>query len=103
AGPAPPKAGSGVHTWSAADPLPRTDVRRGDGTHLAALPLGAPAFDPAALPRWEFVTIDGPDGVKLPARLLKPAGLDPGRRYPAIVYHYAEPAPPTPGGPQRPR
>ncbi len=83
--------GSWVHTWSDADHLPRAEVRRADGTPLADLPAGAPAFDAARLPRWEFLTIDGPGGVKLPARLLKPAGYDPARRYPAIVYHYGGP------------
>ena len=54
-------------------------------------PLRAATFDAAALPQWEFLTIPGPDGSRLPARLLKPAGFDPSRRYPVIVYHYGGP------------
>jgi dipeptidyl-peptidase-4 len=90
-GAASPATGSWVHTWSDADHLQRAEVRRADGSRLADLPASAPAFDAAKLPRWEFVTIDGPRGSKLPARLLKPAGFDPSRRYPAIVYHYGGP------------
>jgi len=85
------KTGSWVHTWSDVDRVPRTSLRRADGSLVAEIPVGAPAFDPAKLPRWEFVTVDGPGGVKLPARILKPAGFDPARRYPAIVFHYGGP------------
>jgi dipeptidyl-peptidase-4 len=90
-GAAAEKTGNWVHTWSDADHPPRAEVRRADGSRLAELPSGPPAFDPAKLQRWEFVTIDGPDGVKLPARLLKPAGFAPARRYPALVFHYGGP------------
>ena len=40
---------------------------------------------------WEFLTIPGPDGSRLPARLLKPAGFDPSKRYPVLIYHYGGP------------
>src|SRR6185295_470471 len=56
------------------------------------LPGKAPAVDPGRYPKWEFLTIPGPDGSRLPARLLKPAGFEPSKRYPAVVYHYGGPA-----------
>jgi dipeptidyl-peptidase 4 len=83
------KTGAWVHAWSTADVPVRSEVRSAG----AAIPLPpAPlAFDPEALPKWEFFTIPGPEGTQLPARLLRPEGFDPSRRYPAIVYHYGGP------------
>jgi len=90
--------GNWVHAWNTADSPGGAEVRLGgerngsDGIKLIPLPSTPPAkFDPAALPRYEFLTIPGPDGIPLPARLLKPAGFDPGRRYPVIVYQYGGP------------
>ncbi|MFL6289392.1 MAG: DPP IV N-terminal domain-containing protein [Thermoanaerobaculia bacterium] len=83
--------GSWVHTWHDADTPPRSEVRTASGT--VALPWTAPAgYNPATLPKWEFLFIPGPQGVRLPARMLKPAGFDPSRRYPALMYHYGGPA-----------
>lgn len=83
-------SGSWVHTRSDADTPPRSEVRTASAT--IPLPHAPPSgYDPAALPRWEYLFIPGPKGVRLPARLLKPAGFDPGRRYPAIMYHYGGP------------
>jgi dipeptidyl-peptidase 4 len=86
------QGGAYVLTWSDADHPPVETVHRADGSTVATLPAAPPPFDVAALPRWEFLTVDGPEGVKLPARLLKPAGFDPGRRYPVIFYHYGAPS-----------
>jgi dipeptidyl-peptidase-4 len=85
------KTGSWFHSWSDADTPPRAEVRPAGGGAPRSLPAGEPAFDAAALPRWEFLTVPGPDGSRLPAALLKPAGIDPSRRYPVIVYHYGLP------------
>lgn len=88
-----PETGAWLHTWSDADTPARQAVRNLEGKETAArLPSAPPAVDPARLPKWEFVTVPGPDGLKLPARLLKPAGFDPARRYPVVVYHYGGPA-----------
>jgi dipeptidyl-peptidase-4 len=87
-----PRGGGWVHTWSDADHLPVQEVRTASGGKLA-LPFTAPAgYDPATLPKWELFTIPGPGGSRLPARILKPAGFDPSRKYPAIMYHYGGPA-----------
>jgi dipeptidyl-peptidase-4 len=86
------KTGAYLHTWGDADHPNLAVVHRPDGSEVATLPRTEPHYDAAALPRWEYLEIDGPGGVKLPARLLKPAGFDPSRRYPAIVYHYGGPS-----------
>jgi len=85
-----PRTGSWVHGWSDANTPPRAEVRTAAGAAVP-LPMGPPKLDAAALPRWEFVTLPGPDGSRLPARLLKPAGFDPSRRYPVVIYHYGGP------------
>jgi dipeptidyl-peptidase-4 len=87
---ASPRTGSWVHSWSDANTPPRSEVRLASG-RTAFLPNQPPKLDAAALPKWEFLTIPGPEGSRLPARLLKPAGFDPARRYPVIVYHYGGP------------
>jgi dipeptidyl-peptidase-4 len=84
------KTGAWIHTWSDADTPPREEVRPAGGSPFP-LPSTPPSFDPAALPKWKFFTVPGPDGSRLPARLLEPAGFDPSRRYPVIVYHYGGP------------
>jgi dipeptidyl-peptidase-4 len=90
-----------VHSWSTADTPGGAEVRgigraggqtaEGEPDHILPLPSAPSRIDFAALPRFEFLTIPGPDGTPLPARLLKPAGFDPGRRYPVIVYQYGGP------------
>lgn len=86
-----PQSGSWVHTWSDADHPSRLVVRTAAGTELARLPAAEPTYDPNQLPHWEFLTVPGPDGSRLPARLLKPAGFDRTRKYPVVIYHYGGP------------
>ena len=84
--------GSWVHTWSDAAHVGYRILKTAAGEEVARLPYTpASGFDRETLPRWKFFTIPGPQGVRLPARLLEPAGFDPGRRYPAIIYHYGGP------------
>lgn len=86
-----PLGGAWVHTWNDADHLPVLEVRTASGSRFP-LPFTPPAgYDPATLPKWELFFIPGPGGVKLPARLLKPEGFDPTRKYPVIMYHYGGP------------
>ena len=42
-----------------------------------------------------FFTISARDGFQMPAQMLKPARLDPGRRYPVIFYVYGGPSAPV--------
>ncbi|HSK75534.1 MAG TPA: DPP IV N-terminal domain-containing protein [Thermoanaerobaculia bacterium] len=84
------RTGAWIHGWNDADTPFRTEVRKADGGTVP-LPSAPSPLDFASLPKWEFLTIPGPDGSRLPARLLKPEGFDPSRRYPVIVYHYGGP------------
>jgi dipeptidyl-peptidase-4 len=87
-----PHTGHWVHSWSTADVPERAEVRLA-GQKVVPLPYAPPSqYDPAALPAWEFLTIPGPGGTLLPARLLKPARFDPGRRYPVIFFQYGGPS-----------
>lgn len=81
-----------LHEWSDADLPVRKSLESIAGSQLADLP-GAPEWpaELAALPRSEFLAIPGPGGVPLPARLIRPAGFDPARRYPVVMYHYGGP------------
>ncbi|HEY4589543.1 MAG TPA: DPP IV N-terminal domain-containing protein, partial [Thermoanaerobaculia bacterium] len=85
------RTGDWVHTWSDADTPPRVELRRAGGGQALPLPSAPPKIDYASLPKWEFLTIPGPDGSRLPACILKPAGFDPSKRYPVIIYHYGGP------------
>jgi dipeptidyl-peptidase-4 len=86
-----PHTGHWVHAWSTVDAPERSEARL-DGGEIVPLPYTPPStYDPAALPKARFFTIPGPEGTALPARLLEPAGFDPGRRYPVIVYQYGGP------------
>jgi dipeptidyl-peptidase-4 len=44
-----------------------------------------------AVPSVEWVEVPSEDGARLQARLVKPAHLEPGRRYPVVVYVYGGP------------
>lgn len=85
-------SGDWVHTVSDADTPPLQMVRRLDDVTVHALPHIPPTDTIAALPRWRFFTLDGPEGSKLPAQIMLPTDLQPTRRYPVIMYHYGGPA-----------
>ncbi len=88
-----PRTGYWVHTWSSLQDPGGQAVRDRAGREVADLPAkGITLYDPAQLPRWETFTLRTADGVELPASLLKPQPLEPGRRYPVIMYHYGCPA-----------
>lgn len=84
--------------------LPALGLHRPDGTRLSVL---APAR-PELLARFdvqypELLNIPAADGFQMPARLLKPKGFRPERRYPVIMYIYGGPSAPSvsnawPGG-----
>jgi len=64
-----------------------------DGTDVGGT-IRAPEPDlltPYDLQSWEYLTVPGEGGLTWPARILKPPGFDPGRRYPVLVYVYGGP------------
>lgn len=85
------RTGAWAHGLTTADLPPLYAVRPAAGGRTIPLPSAPAKFDPASLPAWEYLTIPGPEGSRLPARLLKPAGFDPSRRYPVIMFHYGGP------------
>jgi dipeptidyl-peptidase-4 len=91
---APPAGDWWVHSFDDSHSPQRRTVRNLRSGAEFALPGTDPTVALRAdLPRWETLTIPGPDG-PLPARLLKPAGFESGKgegKYPAIVYHYGCP------------
>jgi dipeptidyl-peptidase-4 len=73
---------------SAAEPTARTLHAR-DGKRLAVY-LEPERPDRDILPA-EFLTVKAADGTPLTARVIKPAGFTPGKKYPAIVMVYGGP------------
>jgi len=86
--------GNYVLTQGSSDTPNQISLRGLDGSEFAArLPSKPPeGYDPASLPRWEYMTIPGPGEDRLPAALLKPADFDPAQSYPVIMYHYGCPS-----------
>ncbi len=89
---------------SSHDALPSLSLHAADGTLLSV--VAAPRTDLLATLSMHFpvmTAIPAADGFALPARILRPGTLDPGRRYPVIVNPYGGPSEPTvrdtfPGG-----
>jgi dipeptidyl-peptidase-4 len=87
-----PATGAWVLSWSdASHPTERT-LRTAAGGETAQLP-GGESLPPelASLPRWKFLEIPGPEGVRLPAQILEPVGHARGVRAPVVTYHYGGP------------
>jgi dipeptidyl-peptidase-4 len=85
-----------LHTFSSADVPPRVDLvtlpeHRVVRTLADNAALAGKAA-PLLTPRTEFFSVDVGGGVVLDGSMIAPAGFDPARRYPAIVYVYGEPA-----------
>jgi dipeptidyl-peptidase-4 len=78
-------------TWicheSPADGMPRTTVRKSDGTVLGELP--SIAEDPPFKPRTEIVKVGEGDGFY--ASIVRPRDFNAARRYPVIDYVYGGP------------
>jgi dipeptidyl-peptidase-4 len=85
-----------LHTFSSADVPPRVDlVTLPEHRVIRTLADNAALASKAApllTPRTEFFSIDVGGGITLDGSMMTPAGFDPSRRYPAIVYVYGEPA-----------
>lgn len=87
-----PDCGHFVHTHSSLNEPPRRTVRRASGEEVAVLAERDTALlrDFEILPN-ELIEFRGKDGTLFYARLIRPSGFDPSRRYPAIVQVYGGP------------
>lgn len=82
-----------LHRWSSIDDPGWMRIEETGGAVTAELPSAPPSYDPAALPKWRFLEIPGPEDSRLPAMMLEPAG-GPGQgggKHPVIMYHYGGP------------
>lgn len=89
-----------VDSWSNPTTPPQLELYRNDGSRIAAL-IANDLSDPKhpyapylkAQRPLEFGTLKAADGkTELHYSLIKPAGFDPARRYPVVVYVYGGPA-----------
>jgi dipeptidyl-peptidase 4 len=78
-----------VDTHSSLAEPPRRTLHSADGRQLAVLQdRQASGYDLLPI---ELTTFKGPDGTLFHARAIKPPGLDPSKKYPAIVQVYGGP------------
>ncbi len=88
-------APGGAHlldAWSSLTTAPRLTLMRSDGTALAQLHDATPP----ELSRYrrsplELGVLVAPDGTRLDTATVRPPDLEPGRRYPALLYVYGGP------------
>jgi dipeptidyl-peptidase-4 len=77
-----------VDQFSTADSPPSVSLRRMDGSQIALLSAAKQVTVPPA----EFSYIKLHDNVQLPAMTWKPAGFDPAKKYPVILYTFSGPS-----------
>jgi dipeptidyl-peptidase-4 len=85
-----------LDVYSSANTPPSLSLHAADGKRLAL--LYGPRTDliaPFDFQKAEIFSVPAADGLPLPARILKPRGFDPAKKYPAIVYIYGGPGAPT--------
>lgn len=81
---------------SAHDTLPSLTLHDASGAPRAVLaPSRSELIAPFSFQVPELRSVPAGDGFPLPARLLRPSGFDPTRRYPVILYVYCGPGAPT--------
>ncbi|MGQ0799605.1 MAG: S9 family peptidase [Pseudomarimonas sp.] len=88
-----------VDQWSNASTPPQIQLHRANGDKVATLVANS-LTDPAhpyakyhaAHQPVEFGSFAAADGSELHYSLIKPAGFDPGKKYPVVVYVYGGPA-----------
>ena len=81
---------------SSHDTLPSLSVHEaGGGQRAVVSPSRASIVAPFQFQTASLFTVPAPDGFALPARIIKPRGFDPAKKYPAIVYIYGGPGAPT--------
>ncbi len=81
-----------LDTFSSLTSLPRTTLHSGDGAELGVYREADRAvIDEYEVLPTEIVQFPGADGTSLYGRLIKPAGFQPGKKYPVIVAVYGGP------------
>jgi len=81
-----------LDTYSTAMTPPQQRLYNADGSAVATLEENKVAeLESYHLQPEEFLTVPGADGTPLDAAIIKPAGFDPGRKYPVIVMVYGGP------------
>jgi dipeptidyl-peptidase-4 len=80
-----------LDTYSSLSAPPRTMLRAGDGQALMMYRGPDPRQTEYDVLPTEIVPFHGPDGTMLYGRLIKPAGFQPGRKYPVVVNVYGGP------------
>jgi dipeptidyl-peptidase-4 len=90
-----PRGNLAIHTFSAFNKVPVTDVVRLPGhTRLRTLIDNQDVqerFDRLRQVKSEFFRVDVGEGVQLDGWMMKPPGFDPQKRYPVLFYVYGEP------------
>ena len=85
-----------VDRYSTASSLPSLVLHRPDGKTMTVLGTHEhAALDTLGLAFPSFLTIQARDGFPMPAQILQPAHLEPGRKYPVIFYVYSGPSAPV--------
>ncbi len=81
-----------LDTYSSLTSPPRTTLHAGDGSELAVYrEADRSQIDEYEILHTEIVSFKGPDGTELHGSVIKPAGFQPGKKYPAIVRVYGGP------------
>lgn len=87
-----PAADYYLDTFSNLSDPGKTTLHRADGAEVAVFrEVDRKALDEYEILPTEIVTFSTTDGAKLYARMIKPAGFDPSRKYPVIVQVYGGP------------
>lgn len=87
-----PNGGYYTDTFSNLGTPSEATLHDANGTQLAVIKtLDRTELDKLNLLSAEIVTVRTSDGTPLYARLIKPAGFDPAKKYPAIVFVYGGP------------
>jgi dipeptidyl-peptidase-4 len=81
-----------LDTYSSLTSPARTVLHSGDGAELVVYrEADRTQIDQYDILPTEIVSFKGPDGTQFNGRLIKPAGFQPGKKYPAIVDVYGGP------------
>ncbi len=81
-----------IHLHSTLNSPTRAMVREADGSLLDEwIACSLPGWESLTDARWEMFSFTAEDGETLYGRMLKPAGFDPSRRYPVLMYNYGGP------------